>query len=206
MACAGIRTGHETLFEAFEAVGRVSDDLRQDILGGAMRFDNQRSVFMILAATLFALGGCRPGAPGAGAVDSVTAAARGDSSTRSSATAPSARSDSVVLRTDKSQYRAGDRITLTFVNRSAASYSFNPCTRTIEREENGAWTALPDPGRMCTMQAFILDAHGTGTGTTELPTPLTAGRYRVVVRMTMESPGGASTSPIDAVSDPITVS
>jgi len=78
-----------------------------------MRFDNQRSVFLILAATLFALGGCRPGAPGAGAVDSVTAAARGDSSTRSSATAPSARSDSVVLRTDKSQYRAGDRITLT---------------------------------------------------------------------------------------------
>jgi hypothetical protein len=180
-------------------------DLRQDILGGAMRFDNQHSVFIILAATLFALGGCRPGAPGSGAVDSVTAAARGDSSTISSASAPSARSDSVVLRTDKSQYRAGDKITLTFENRSAASYSFNPCTRTIEREENGTWTALPDPGRMCTMQAFILDAHGTSTGTTELPTPLTAGRYRVVVRMTAEAPG-ASASPINAVSDPITVS
>ena len=111
-----------------------------------------------------------------------------------------------MLRTDKSQYRAGEKVTLTFENKSSRSYAFNPCTRTIEREENGTWTALPDAGRMCTMEAWILDPHGTRTGPTELPSPMEAGRYRVVVRMTVESPGGASATPINAVSDPITVS
>ena len=168
-----------------------------------MRFDNRRARISALAAMMLMVGGCRPSAPGSSASDS------SPSTPTPSASSPpttSTRSDSVVLRTDKSQYRAGEKVTLTFENKSSRSYAFNPCTRTIEREENGAWTALPDPGRMCTMQAFILDAHGTGTGTTELPTPLTAGRYRVVVRMTMESPAGASGSPINAVSDPITVS
>src|SRR4051812_1009777 len=108
-----------------------------------MRFDNPRSTLVTLAATLStafalgALGGCRPSAPGSSAGDSATAAARDDSSPTSAASAPSARTDSVVLRTDKSQYSAGDKLTLTFENKSAASYSFNPCTRTIEHEENG---------------------------------------------------------------------
>ena len=99
------------------------------------------------------------------------------------------RSDSVVLRTDKTQYKAGEQLTLTFENKSASSYAFNPCTRSLEREAGGSWTAVPDEGRMCTMEAWILDARGTRTGTTELPSALAPGRYRVVVRMTVESPG-----------------
>jgi hypothetical protein len=173
-----------------------------------MRLDSRRSVAAVtavIAATMLGLGGCRARGPGS-AADSARSGARTDTLPAPGAAAPSARADSVVLRTDKSAYRAGEKMTLTFENRSARSYAFNPCTRTLEREENGTWTALPDEGRMCTMEAWILDANGTRTGTTELPTPLPAGRYRVVVRMTVETVGGSTAPPINAVSDPITVS
>jgi hypothetical protein len=96
-------------------------------------------------------------------------------------------------------------MTLTFENRSGSAYTFNPCTRTIERESGGNWTALPDEGRMCTMQAFLLSPHGTQTGSTELPDPLAPGRYRVAVRMTLDEAGRQPASPVYAVSDPIGV-
>src|SRR3954466_11750535 len=116
-----------------------------------MRFDNRQTRIGTLAATMCVLGGCRPSAPGPATADSTPTPAT------SSPAATSARSDSVVVRTDKSQYHAGEKVTLTFENRSGRSYAFNPCMRIIEREENGAWTVLPDAGRMCTMEAWILD-------------------------------------------------
>jgi hypothetical protein len=97
-------------------------------------------------------------------------------------------------------------MTLTFENRSAGSYAFNPCQRSIEREDGGAWKPVPDEDRMCTMEAWILDPRATRTGTTELPATIAAGRYRVVVRMSVESPGATNASAITAVSDPFTVS
>ena len=166
-----------------------------------MRFQRGR---LSAAATLIAVVACRSGAGGA-STDSTK-----QTPPPASPAAPAAealtRADSIVLRTDKTQYRAGEAMTLTFENRSGSSYTFNPCTRTIEREASGTWTTLPDEGRMCTMQAFILAPHGTRTGTTELPSPLVAGRYRVAVRMTLDHAGGAATAPLYAVSDPITVS
>jgi hypothetical protein len=114
------------------------------------------------------------------------------------------KSDSVLLRTDQGQYRAGEKVTLTFENKSGTKYTFNPCSRSLERERDGSWVAVPDAGRMCTMEAWVLDAHGTRTGDTELDSPLDAGRYRVVVRMSPDTPN--ATAAISAVSDPITVS
>jgi len=116
------------------------------------------------------------------------------------------RADSVVLRTDKAQYRAGEKVTLTFENKSASSYTFNPCTRSVERESGGSWTTVPEGNRICTMEAWILDPHGRRSGDTELPASLGAGRYRIVVRMTMERSAGATASAVSAISDPITVS
>jgi hypothetical protein len=113
--------------------------------------------------------------------------------------------DSVVVTTDKVQYRAGESMTLSFENRSASSYAFNPCTRTVERDDSGTWTTVPEPNRICTMEAWILDPRGTRSGPTELPTPLTPGRYRVAVRMTKEPPGGGAASAVVAVSRPIEV-
>jgi hypothetical protein len=145
--------------------------------------------------------GCRSGAAGGSSKDS---AAPPTSATGAGASTL-ARSDSIILRTDKTQYRAGEPVALTFENRSAATYTFNACTRTIEHESNGTWTALPDEGRMCTMQAFLLAPHATQTGSTELPTPLPAGRYRIAVRMTLDQATGQPANPVYAISEPITV-
>jgi len=58
---------------------------------------------------------------------------------------------------------------------------------------------------MCTMEAWVLGPRATRTGDTELDSPLTAGQYRIVVRMTVDAPGSSGAA-ITAVSDPITVS
>ena len=109
-----------------------------------------------------------------------------------------------MLRTDKARYRAGEKVTLTFENKSAASYAFNPCSRTLERAEGSAWTPFAEEGRMCTMEAWILDPHATRSGPTELPASMTPGRYRVLVRMTVEG-GGTPARAVTAITDPITV-
>ena len=172
-----------------------------------MRFDNRRQLAVILVGvSLLALAGCRSGPSGSPSADSGSPSARADTSPAAApAASATVRSDSVLLRTDKTQYKAGERMVLTFENRSAAGYTFNPCQRLIEREDGGAWKPVPDEGRMCTMEAWLLEPRSTRTGPTELPTTIPAGRYRVVVPMGVDSPG-ATASKITAVSDPFTVS
>lgn len=170
-----------------------------------MPFDTRRLSTIVLAAVTATLMACTSSTPRSSTGDSSTPTARADS-TPASAPPATARADSVVLRTDKAQYRAGEKMTLTFENKGAASYSFNPCTRSVEREDGTTWTTVPDEGRMCTMQAWVLDPHGTRSGPTELPAPLAPGRYRIVVRLTPEQPAGTSSPAVSAISDPITVS
>lgn len=162
-----------------------------------MRSNPKRVTIALLASALAALA-CRSGTPASG--DSTSAPSPGPSANASA----TVKSDSVLLRTDQGQYRAGEKVTLTFENKSGTKYTFNPCSRSLERERDGSWVAVPDAGRMCTMEAWVLDAHGTRTGDTELDSPLDAGRYRVVVRMSPDTPN--ATAAISAVSDPITVS
>jgi len=165
-----------------------------------MRFGQGRLLvtWMVTGLTVWA---CQSSVPRA---DSSAPAARADSGAPGEA--PSlTRADSVVLRTDKAQYHAGDAMTLTLENKGGAHYTFNPCSRSLEHEEGGAWKAVDEPGRVCTMEAWLLDAHATRSGPTELPSPLAAGRYRVVVRLVMERSDGSGV-PVSAVSDPITVS
>jgi len=162
-----------------------------------MRFTKQRVTTLIFVCAAMAAA-CKSGAPG-GATDSASTPSPSENPSASA----TVRSDSVLLRTDKSQYRAGEKVTLTFENKSGSKFTFNPCTRSLEREQGGSWVAVPDAGRMCTMEAWVLDARGTRTGDTELDSPLAAGRYRIVVRMSPDAPNGAG---ISAVTDPITVS
>jgi hypothetical protein len=177
-----------------------------------MRLDKRqmRAGLVGLIGVGMVVSACQPRAPGAGAGDSArdstAVPARTDSAPAAGAASGTVRSDSVLLRTDKGQYKAGEQVALTIENRSASSYAFNPCTRSIEREEGGAWKAIPEPDRMCTMEAWILDARGTRTGNTELPSSLTAGRYRVVIRLTVEAPGATAGSALTAVSNPISIS
>ena len=174
-----------------------------------MHFDNRRCRSVLGGYLVAFVIACQSGPAG----DRETASAAPPSPADSAAAvAPGASTDttatptdSVVVTTDKTQYRAGEAMTLSFENKSASSYAFNPCTRSIERDDAGTWTTVPEPNRMCTMEAWILDPRGTRSGPTELPTPLTPGRYRVAVRMTKEPPGGAAASAVVAVSPPIEV-
>ena len=168
-----------------------------------MRFDNRH---LIAIAAALALAACRSGSSGSASADSATSTAADTAAKTPTTESGTVRSDSVLLRTDKPQYKAGETLTLTIENKSARSYAFNPCTRSIEREDAGAWKPVTEEGRICTMEAWILDPRGTRTGTTELPTTITPGRYRVVVRLTVEAAGSAPAAAITAVSDPITVS
>lgn len=169
-----------------------------------MRIRPERLSPAVVGLVVTAFLACRTSTPGGAPVDTAKPSPRADSGAASSGSS-GVRADSVVLRTDKTQYRAGEKITLTFENKSASSYTFNPCTRSVERESGGSWTTVPEETRMCTMEAWILDPHGTRSGATELPATMAPGRYRVVVRMTMEtSPGAASA--VNAISDPVSIS
>ena len=170
-----------------------------------MRIRNGRLSLAAVSLLVAAFSACRPSTPGGGPADTAKPSQRSDSATSPSASS-TMRADSVLLRTDKAQYRTGEKVTLTFENKSASSYTFNPCTRSVERESGGSWTTVPEDNRICTMEAWILDPHGTRSGDTELPASLGAGRYRIVVRMTMERSPGATASAVSAISDPISVS
>jgi hypothetical protein len=167
-----------------------------------MRIGHPRLSLAGLGLMLAAHVACRPGAQGGAPSDTAKPAAKSD--TGPSAASGTVRTDSVMLRTDKVQYRSGEQMTLTFENRSASSYTFNPCQRSVERESSGSWSAVSEAGRMCTMEAWVLDPHGTRSGATELPAALAPGQYRVVVRMSVEGPGGVA-SAVSAVSDPVSV-
>lgn len=141
----------------------------------------------------------------AAAVISCTPSPSPDAGADSTAGAPAPSPQGPVsLALDRGSYAAGDEVTLTLTNSGAGQYYFNPCPRIVEREEAGAWTAVDEGQRMCTMEAWILDPNGTRTATTELPDSLAAGRYRIVVSLTAEGqvPSGEA---VRAVSAPFSV-
>ena len=119
---------------------------------------------------------------------------------------PAAAVDSAVgieLRTDRGSYRAGDNAVLTIVNHTKQEWSFNPCTRTLERESGAGWQVVPE-GRMCTMEAWILGAGATRTAPTSFGGSLEAGRYRLVIGFA--SPGAPARPGVRATSAPVTIS
>lgn len=109
----------------------------------------------------------------------------------------------VTLTTDRNSYQAGATVSLTLTNADSVQYYFNPCPRVVEREAAGAWAAVDEGQRMCTMEAWILQPRGTRTAQTELPRSLTPGRHRIVISLTAE--GGQSAQAVQAVSAPFTV-
>lgn len=118
---------------------------------------------------------------------------------------PAATVDSAVaieLRTDRASYRAGDNATLTIVNHTKEEWTFNPCTRTLERESGTTWQVVPE-GRMCTMEAWILGPMATRTAPTSFGGSLDAGRYRLVIAFA--SAGEPRGTSVRATSAPVTI-
>lgn len=129
-----------------------------------------------------------------------------DSSAGAPAPAPiAAAADSSVaieLRTDRTSYRAGASAMLTIVNHTKREWTFNPCTRTLERESGTGWQVVPE-GRMCTMEAWILEPEATRTAPTSFSASLDAGRYRLVIAFA--SAGASAGGSTRATSAPVTI-
>ena len=148
----------------------------------------------ILIAVLAAVVACTPAPP----------ANAGDADSAGAAPAPAQPQGPVALTLDRSSYGLGGAVTLTLTNSGAGQYYFNPCPRIIERESGGTWTPVDEGPRMCTMEAWILDANGTRTAQTELTDSITPGRYRMVIALTQEGQEPPAEG-IRAVSEPFSV-
>ena len=101
--------------------------------------------------------------------------------------APQAARNGLEITADRARYRAGQPLTLSIRNARTDTVSFNPCTRTLEVQRDKKWIAVPEPARICTMEAWMLSPGSTRAGPTELPADLRAGRYRVVLGFGAES-------------------
>jgi hypothetical protein len=96
----------------------------------------------------------------------------------------------VTIDLDRTSYRAGSQVTMRVTNHTNETFGFNPCTRIVERRQGDSWVTVPDPGRVCTMQIYLLNPHATRTETTELPSWIPRGTYRLALVLTREGAGG----------------
>lgn len=85
----------------------------------------------------------------------------------------------VELRVEPAIVQAGDTITLVLRNNSDTAVGYNLCTSALERQNAGAWQAVPSD-RICTMELRSLASGQETRYPFELPASLGAGDYRVV--------------------------
>lgn len=116
---------------------------------------------------------------------------------------PVTRTPTVTIATDRRSYRPGDPVELRVVNETSGSYTYNACTRVVERLTDSTWTAVAED-RICTMIAHVLGPNTTRVERTELGEQLRPGTYRLLVRFTSEV-ASAGARPVLAYSQPISV-
>ena len=115
-------------------------------------------------------------------------------------------SASITVVTDTRTYRPGDPVELRIRNSDSRGYTFNPCTRTLEREKEDApdsWAEFKEE-RMCTMIAHVLEPNSSRVERTELGEELPPGRYRMLLRFSSAAPA-AKESHVTAYTQPFTV-
>lgn len=92
----------------------------------------------------------------------------------------------ITLELDRTRYAAGGTVNLRIVNQDDAGYGFSACQRAVERRRGGEWFTVPEEGRVCTMMLQLVGARQTVMAETELPSPLDAGEYRIVITFSRE--------------------
>jgi len=121
--------------------------------------------------------------------------AQGD---RDSATPP--RSSSVTISLDRATYAVGATAQVTAINGSVLVLGFNQCSsRVIERQQGNDWAAIPEPGRMCTMELRLLNPKETQTFSTTLPQNASRGTYRMVLNFSRQGPASGDQQPNTAI-------
>lgn len=115
---------------------------------------------------------------------------------------PPMSANTVEVRLDRTTYASRATVNLSIANRTTRTLGYNACTRQVEREANGSWTAVPEPDRVCTMALRILSPNETATDMTDLP-QLQPRRYRLALNFSDE--GASEGPPIRALSAPFDV-
>ena len=119
-----------------------------------------------------------------------------------SAATPAASPD-IELRLERTHYRRDEHVKGTLVNHTGETYSFNPCTRTIERKSGDSWVAVPEGQRMCTMIARLLMPNASDPVEFTLSDSL-SGTVRAVITFGRErAPMGSPA--VKAESQPFTI-
>lgn len=155
----------------------------------------------LLLALLWSCGGSPPREVESQAPDTATPApppASADTTPMTSA--------SITVATDTRTYRPGDPVELRIRNSDSRSYTFNPCTRTLEREKEDAadsWGEVKEE-RMCAMIAYVLEPNSSRVERTELGEELPPGRYRMLLRFSSAAPAAKATN-VTAYTQPFTV-
>ncbi|HEY0025265.1 MAG TPA: immunoglobulin-like domain-containing protein [Longimicrobium sp.] len=83
------------------------------------------------------------------------------------------------LRTDRSEYDAGEAATLELANTSDGSVGYNLCFSQLERFSSTGWTLAEGTGTACLAILLLLESGERATYQLPLPEALRAGRYRV---------------------------
>ncbi|MDQ3949904.1 MAG: hypothetical protein M3282_06135 [Gemmatimonadota bacterium] len=110
----------------------------------------------------------------------------------------------VMITLDRTRYAPGSRVEMRVTNHTSETRGFNPCTRSVERRQGDSWVMVPEPGRVCTMEIWLVNPHGSRAGTTELPAWLPRGTYRLALILTREG-GGPPAPTVRALSEPFQV-
>lgn len=92
-----------------------------------------------------------------------------------------------VLKTDQETYAPGSELTLRIHNESLQPLGYNLCFSTLQRQEEGTWTAVPRPNReFCGAIQYNIGPGGSGESRRPLPESLTEGTYRYITTVHWE--------------------
>ena len=112
----------------------------------------------------------------------------------------------VMLTLDKTAYAPGATAIMTIMSQRSDTLGYNPCSnRSVERETPTGWVVHPEPNRMCTMELRLLKPGETQTAQTDVPADVTAGTYRIVLRLRPEPSDSIAGSEVTAASAPFRV-
>ena len=139
-----------------------------------------------LALGTLALAACVTPRNGEGTSDSVATPGAPSGAPAGQVAPATGGSAKVTLETDRTIYPPGGTVNLRIINGDDVGYGFSACTRLVERRRSGEWFSVAEGGRMCTMMLQLIGARQTVMATTELPSPLEAGEYRLVITFSRE--------------------
>jgi hypothetical protein len=173
---------------------------------GARRVTRLTILTTVLASGALLAGACATPRGSDGGADSAVASGNAGGVSAAGAargeTAPPPGGDArITLELDRTRYAPGGTVNVRIVSQDDAGYGFSACQRQIERRRSGEWFSIPEEGRMCTMMLQLIGARQTVMVETELPSPLEAGEYRLVLTFSREegpAPGRDTPAPAAA--------